>query len=243
MNQMKKWIALFLSLALLLTCTAVLAEEKAAEPRVAHYQIRNLTGDGIFFLTLTDNQTGEVLELLGEGEVIPVDGIFFLNLNADESETDESLEHRYTLSFSNGGEDVYEFKTLSFENVLIDLLAADAMTGATPIKFNPKMFQVGNYQIINKTDKVLESVTFTENADPNNNSMVAPMIDPEGSETVSFCIAPENEPSHALTVEFRFADGTTCSFGTLSIEDASMTLTTDTISGATPFTFGPLVTE
>ena len=129
---MKKMIALFLSLALLLTCTAVLAEEKAAEPRVAHYQIRNLTGDGIFFLTLTDNQTGEVLELLGEGEVIPVDGIFFLNLNADESETDEALEHRYTLSFSNGGENVYEFKTLSFENVLIDLLAADAMTGATP---------------------------------------------------------------------------------------------------------------
>ena len=241
--KMKKWIALLLSLALLLTCTAVLAEENAAEPRIAYYQFRNLTGDTVTTLTLTDNQTGETNELLAEGETIPADGVFFVSLTADEEESNESLEHRFTLSFSNGGETVHEFKTLSFENVLIDLLAEDAMTGATPIKFNPQMYQVGYYQIINKTDKVLESVTVTENADASNNAIYPTELEQEESGIIRFYINPENEPSHALTIQFHFGDGTECSFGTLSIEEASMTLTTDTISGATPFTFGPITLE
>ena len=240
---MKKLIALFLSLALILTCTAVPAEE-AATPTVAHYQFRNLTGDTITVFTMTDNKTGEVQNLLYGGEFLGPDQILYVTLYADENETKEDLEHRYTLTFSNGDEDaVYTFTSLSFEDVLIDLLAADAMTGATPIKFNFKMFQVGNYKIINKTDKVLETVAFTENVNPDQTTIVAPGLDPGMSGFVDFSIDPDHEASHALTIEFTFDDGTKCSFGTLSIEEASLTLTPDTITGATPFTFGPVNAE
>ena len=244
---MKKWIALLLTLTLALSCTAVLAEtagEESAKPLVANYQIRNLTGDTLAVLTLTDNKTGEPMSLLNDGELFGDGLILYVTLIADENETEEDLKHRYTLTFSNGDEEkVYEFKTLSFENVLIDLLAADAMTGATPIKFNTKMFQRGNYKIINNTDKVLESVAFTENADPSTTTIVAPMIDPGAFGFVDYVIDPESEAHHALTIKFTFADGTECSFGTLSIEEASLTLTPDTVTGATPFTFGPIDAE
>jgi len=241
---MKKWIAQFLSIALLFTCTAVLAEQaEEAVPQVAHYQFHNLTGDTITVFTLTDNKTGEVEDLLS-GEGFLADELMYLTLYAEEGETKEDLEHRYTLTFSNGDENaVYEFKTLSFEDVLIDLLSADAMTGATPIKFNFKMYQVGSYKIINNTDKVLESVAITENADPDTTTILAPVLGPGTFGFVEYAIDPESEPSHALTIEFTFADGTKCSFGTLSIEEASLTLAPDTITGATPFKFGPIDAE
>jgi len=243
---MKKLTALLLSLVLVFSCACVLAEtaEESAAPQAANYQFRNLTGDTIAVLTLTDNKTGEVYNLLNEGELLGADLILYFTLFVDASETKEDLEHRYTLTFSNGDEEnVYEFKTLSFENVLIDLLAADAMTGATPIQFNTKMFQVGNYKIINNSGKVLQSVNIIENADTNNNSMVAPMLESGSSCLVDFVIDPDHEASHALTIEFIFDDGTKCSFSTLSIEEASLTLTPDTITGATPFTFGPIDAE
>lgn len=244
---MKKWIALLLTLTLAFTCTAVLAEatgEESAEYQTANYQFRNLTGDSIAVLTLTDNKTGDVLDLLSDGELFGPDLMMYLTIYADGNETKEDLDHRYTLTFSNGDEEkVYKFSTLSFENVLIDLLAPDAMTEATPIKFDAKMFQRGHYKVINKTDKVLDTIAITENANPDTTTFVAPAIEPGTFYFLDYVIDPESEAHHALTIRFTFADGTECSFGTLSIEEASLTLTPDTITSATPFTFGPVSAE
>ena len=55
---------------------------------------------------------------------------------------------------------------------------------------------------------------------------------------VDFIVDPESETERALTIRFKFADGTECSYGALSIEEASLTLTPDTVTGATPFIFG-----
>ncbi len=243
---MKKLIALLLSLALLCACAAVLAEEETVPVdayQFAHYQFRNLTGDDIVFLSLTDNKTGEEWQFITDGDALEKDQVLYLSFSEEGTETKEDLEHRYTLSFGTASDYTASFKTLSFEDVLIDLLAADAVTGATPIKFNPKMFQVGNYKVINNTDQVLESVTITENADENNNSTVYPMLDPEMFCFVDFIIDPESEAERALTIQFKFADGTECSYGSLSIEEASLTLTPDTVTGATPFAFGPFEAE
>ena len=245
-HPMKKLIALLLSLAMLISCTAALAdaaEEAPVDYQTAHYQFRNLTGDTIVVMSLTDNKTGEVIPLLEEGENLLEDQILYFSFGVDGSETKEDLEHRYNLYFMTADGYTADFETLSFEDVLIDLLAADALTGATPIKFNAKMYQVGNYKIINKTDKTLESVTITENADANNNSTVYPKIGKDAFAFANFVIDPDHEASHALTIEFAFEDGTSCSFGTLSIEEAALILTPDTITGATPFTFGPIDAE
>ena len=234
---MRKIPALVLALVLALGCAAALAEE-TAEPRIANYQFRNLTGDTIVLLTLTDNLTGDVESILDENEGFSNDTVIFLTITAVD-EPEESLEHRFTLTFSDGDEEkVYEYKTLSFKDALIDLLAPDAMTGATPVRFNEKMYQVGRYKVINKTDKVLETVMITENADPDLARIFSPALDPDGFAYVEFIMEPEHEDKQALTIEFSFTDGTKCSYEKLSIEKASLTLTPDTITSATPFTFG-----
>lgn len=240
---MKKLVALLLTFALLLTCTAVLAEaaEETAEPRIAHYQIRNLTGDAVLVLKLKDNLTGEEISLLNDAvPALGLEEIMYFDLPADPEETDETLSHRFTLTFSNGSEEkVFEFKTLSFENVLIDLLSEDAMTGATPIKFSGKMFQIGKYKIINNTDKALQSVKFIENSKPDDFYQQSLLLNPGEFGVATYAMDPEADGHHALTIEFGFADGSSASFGTLSIEEASLTMDTDTVTGATPFKFGP----
>ena len=103
---------------------------------------------------------------------------------------------------------------------------------------------VGHYQIVNNTSKELKTVTFVENADTNNNGTVSISLQPGDFTFTGFYIAPDAEAHHALTISFQFDDGTECSFATLSIEEATLTLTDeDVVSGATPFKFGALVTE
>ena len=236
---MKKLTALLLSLALVFTCAAILAEAEEAPAQVVtrEYQFRNLTGDALSALSITDNVTGETTEFIPEGEFVMADQVLFAEFSVDASIPEEELQKRYTLSYKNRSEYSAEFKTLSFEDVLIDLLPADAVTGATPIKFNTEMIKHGRYKIINNTDQVISQVTIAENANPDNNTAIASALEPGESAFVDFTVDPANEGERALTINITFEDGSAYSFETLSIEKVSIRLTPDTITGATPFTF------
>lgn len=238
---MKKIIALLLTLAMLFTFTAVLAEAAEEEiPTVGHYQIANLTGEHIVSLTFTDNKDGDSIEYLVDGAAIEPDDVIFVILPVTNVESKEDASHRLTLSFKTAGGYEATFATLSIEDVLINLLAQDALTGATPIQFSTP-YQAGYYKIVNNTSKELTTVTFVENADANNNSTQGVFVKPGDFALVGFLIDPDAEGNHALTISFQFEDGTECSFGTLSIEEATLTLSDeDVVSGATPFKFGPL---
>ena len=241
---MKKIIALLLTLAMLFTFTAALAE--AAEetiPNVGHYQIVNLTGENIISLIFTDNKDGDSMECLVDGEILEPESLMFLPVAVSNVETKEDAEHRITLTFKTESGYEASFTTLSIEDVLINLLAQDALSGPTPIQFG-KPYQTGYYKIVNNTSKELKTVTFVENADTNNNGTESISLQPGDFTFTGFYIAPDAEAHHALTISFQFDDGTECSFATLSIEEATLTLTDeDVVSGATPFKFGALVTE
>ena len=119
---MRKFLALLLAAAMLLTCTAVLAEEETCV-----YTIYNVTGEKVTELYVTDNATGEKSENyagegLADGASVAINGT-------------NKPGYAVTLSFKT--ESGYEaaFTTLHFETVPVSLLAADALTGATPISF------------------------------------------------------------------------------------------------------------
>ena len=94
---------------------------------VCTYVVYNTTGEKITELLVTDNATGAKSdnyagEGLADGEFVEINGT-------------KKADYVVTLSFKT--ESGYEgaFTTLHFEDVPICLLAADAMTGATQIRF------------------------------------------------------------------------------------------------------------
>ena len=94
---------------------------------VCTYVVYNTTGEKVTELYVTDNATGEKSdnfagEGLADGECVEITGT-------------KKADYIVTLSFKT--ESGYEgaFTTLHFEDVPISLLAADAMTGATQIRF------------------------------------------------------------------------------------------------------------
>ena len=119
---MKKAIALILACTLMLICACVSAEEETCT-----YTVFNETGEKVTELYVTDNATGEKSENyagagLADGASVAINGT-------------NKPGYAVTLSFKT--ESGYEaaFTTLHFETVSVSLLAADALTGATPISF------------------------------------------------------------------------------------------------------------
>ena len=99
----------------------------------AVYTLKNLTGEKVTEVTLTENHTGEVLPV--EFEAMEPDGTLPLTVvwPADKTGKDS---YELTLKFVT--ESGYEgsFGTLHFETVGINLLAVDALTGPTQISFS-----------------------------------------------------------------------------------------------------------
>ncbi len=99
--------------------------------QVGIYTVYNKTGEKVTELTITDNVTGEVSENFA-GEGLDADAVIEVKM---ELPADQDAHHRYTLTFKTEGGYEGVFATLSNEVAPITLLAADAMTGATPITF------------------------------------------------------------------------------------------------------------
>ncbi len=102
----------------------------------AYYTLCNQTGEKVTKVTFTDNATGTEMEAWYEFDGIEAleDGATWrVPYNCDADKTGELV---LTLKFVTESGYEAEFTTLHFENVQINLLAPDAMTGATPISFS-----------------------------------------------------------------------------------------------------------
>ena len=99
----------------------------------AVYTLKNLTGEKVTEVTLTENHTGEALPV--EFEAMEPDGTLPLTVTWPADKTDKD-NYELTLKFVT--ESGYEgtFGTLHFETVGINLLSVDAMTGPTQISFS-----------------------------------------------------------------------------------------------------------
>ena len=101
-------------------------------PIIGSYVFVNKTGETVTNISIKDNVTGDAFSGCPEGglkadEATGTISVFF------RGEGDGS--HQLTLTYTTESGREESFATLSYEDVTIELLAADAMTGATPIKF------------------------------------------------------------------------------------------------------------
>lgn len=242
---MKKFMALILAAVMLLGCAlAETAEEPVDESavQIGVYYIDNQTGDIVTFLSISDNVTGESMSMTYPAEEgIENGGSVVMSFPIDAG---EDGHHRLTFSFKTAGGYEASFTTLSIEEVGITLLAADALTGATPIAFaEPAKSQTGTYQIRNATGATVTEVTLIDNVSGTSVSFVPEngMLDGETMD-VSFSIPEGEDGNHRLTLHFTIQDSedhfTGVSFDTLSIEEVTIELlSVDAASGATPIRF------
>ena len=110
----------------------VLAAAKAARAQTGTYTFHNRTGEKVTELYLVNNLTGE------KGPNYAVNGfeadakyVITRTVSAEEIEAGYSM----TVEFKTESGYSAQFVSLHIETVPITLLAADAMTGATPISF------------------------------------------------------------------------------------------------------------
>ena len=110
----------------------ILAAAKAAKASTGTYTVYNKTGEKVTELYLIDNLTGE------KGTNYAVNGfepdakwVITRTVSAEEIAAGYSM----TVSFKTEGGYEAQYPTLHIEEAPVTLLAADAVTGATPISF------------------------------------------------------------------------------------------------------------
>ena len=109
----------------------IIEAAKAASIQTGTYTVYNKTGETVTCLQLIDNVTGEKsVNYAGAG--IAADACVVITKSMAGT---EDGNHRLTLHFETEGGYAADFATLSIEVVPLTLLAADAMTGATPLTF------------------------------------------------------------------------------------------------------------
>jgi len=191
------------------------------------YVLFNATGENVTSVSITDNVTGEVETV---ETVMAPEQQLAISYGIKAS---EDGHHRLTFKFVT--ESGYEgsFDTLSIEEAGINLISADAMTGATMIAFTPAL-QTGAYTVYNRTG---EKVTVTVKSNADNSFMRFEMEDGASSD-ITFSIPASADGHGALTLSFVTEGGYEGAFETLSIEEAPITLLAeDAKTGATDITF------
>jgi len=235
----RKIFALLTVLALLFSCAA-LAEGGADDVETGTYTIYNKTGEAVLEVKITDNVTGiEYVYPEGGAGSLLNDDMITMMVNVP---TDGTGSHGLTLSFKTESGREESFPTLHVEEVVIDLLAADAMTGATPIAFREaeknEMVE-GEYTFYNKTGETVLFLNLIENVE-NGLAQWITFDDgfaPDTEKEFDFSVPAERKDT-TLTLQFVTESGKIGIFNTLKIEKAPITLLeVDAFSGATPISF------
>ncbi len=242
---MKKFVALILVAAMMISCALAETVEEAVDEmavQIGVYDITNETGETVTFLSIADNVTGESESVsYPEEEGIENGGNVVMSFAIPAN---EDGHHRLTFSFKTASGYEGAFTTLSIEETGITLLAADAMTGATPIAFTQaRKTQDGYYLIRNATGLTVTELTLSDNVTGATVSCVPENGLKNGEEMdIGFSIPAEEDGSHRLTLHYTIQNSenhfTGMSFATLSIEKATIELLNpDELSSATPIRF------
>lgn len=229
---MKKIVALFLTLSLVIGCACAFAEEETCT-----YTIFNETGEVVTELYVTDNLTGEKSENYAGEEGLKKGGIVEINGTNKEG---------YVITLSFKTESGYEgaFETLHFETVPITLFSqqtvadnkaaagADATSGATPISF---FAPVCTYTVYNTTGEKITELYVTDNATGEKSENFAGEGMADGA---SVEIKGTNKADYVVTLSFRTESGYEGTFSTLHFETVPISLlVVDAASGATSISF------
>ena len=107
-----------------------LAAAKAANNQTGYYTVYNKTGETVKELSLTINVTGEKTVVAMD---VPADAVKVIAFTVSG---DVDPHHALTLAFTTESGYTAAMETLGVETAPVTLLAAEAMTGATPISFS-----------------------------------------------------------------------------------------------------------
>ena len=108
----------------------LLAAAKAANNQTGYYTVYNKTGETVKELSLTVNATGEKTVVAMD---VPADAVKVIAFTVSG---DVDPHHALTLAFTTESGYTAAMETLGVETAPVTLLAAEAMTGATPISFS-----------------------------------------------------------------------------------------------------------
>ena len=108
----------------------LLAAAKAANNQTGYYTVYNKTGETVKELSLTINATGEKTVVAMD---VPADTVKVIAFTVSG---DVDPHGALTLAFTTESGYTAAMETLSVETAPVTLLAAEAMTGATPISFS-----------------------------------------------------------------------------------------------------------
>ena len=181
---MKKLVALILAAAMLLSCALAETVEEPVDEMAVQIGVYNITNE-------TDNITGESESVTYPAEEgIENGGSIVLSYAIPAN---EDGNHRLTFSFKTASGYEGTFPTLSIEETGITLLAADAMTGATPIAFTEaSQSQDGYYLIRNATGATVTELTLIDNVTGTSISFVPENGLKDGEETdIKVCIVQD----------------------------------------------------
>lgn len=238
---MKKIIAVFLSLCMLVCCAFAQADETET---FCIYTIFNETGATVTELYLQDNATGEMGENYAGDEGISNEGCIVINCDNKEN-------YLVSLIFKTDNGQEGTFPTLHFENVDITLLSedtiaeniaavaddpnkTDAVTGATVISFKAP---VCSYYVYNMTGEKLVELFLVRNTVNEVTDNLAGLDGIEPGEMVE--VNGTKVPDYEATLSFKTESGYANSFDTLKFETVPITLLpqADVTTGATPISF------
>lgn len=215
--------------------TAAATASASAQPTKGTYTIYNATKDSVTALYLyPTDATDKGTNLAGDKGLSAAHAIV-TTYDAGKSGV------KLTLEFTTKGGYTGTFKTLSLETAPITLLAEDAKTGATAIKFAAIP---ATYTIKNSTgEAVKELYLYPTGSTKKGDNRVGDAANVDGQVVVTFDDASTFIGSDGkmgkYTLEFTTASGYTGSFTTLSFETANIELIAESAkTGATAIKFG-----
>lgn len=233
---MKKLFAVMTATLALCLMTAASAEEAV---QTARYDLVNLTGENVtelYFYKADDEDKGANL---AEEALLPDESI---ELTFEAPVEQDVSGYNFVLDFTTESGYNAKFETVHFEEVSLNMLSADAMTGATPISFSPILLKA-HYVVTNNTGADVTELYFYEagSEDKGENLAEGGLAAGESVE-INLKAASEEEAKAAnYCLEFVGEDGVSRKFETVHFEDVVVELlAADAITGATPIRFAPL---
>ena len=205
---------------------------------VGEYTVYNATGESITELYLYPTGSADKGENHAGDHGFKDAHAVGLTYDAGDKAADTAL----TLEFTTESGYSAKFETLHIETAPLTLLAADALTGATPLAFQ---VSTAKYTIYNKTgETVTELYMYATGSSDKGKNLIDGAKEPDGQQVIEYESVPEwlvkeDGSVSAITLEFTTESGYNASFTTLSYEVAPIQLISeDMVTGATKIKFG-----
>ena len=216
--------------------SAAATASASAAPTVGNYTIYNATGDSVtaIYLYPTD-ATDKGTNLAGEKGLSAAHAIYTTYDNS------KGTVSKLTLEFTTKGGYTGKFTTLSIETAPISLIAEDAKTGATAIKFAATP---ATYTIKNATGEEVKSLyLYPTGSSAKGDNRIGDAAKADGQVVITVddasALIGTDGKLGKYTLEFTTASGYTGSYTTLSYETAPIQLIAESAkTGATAIKFG-----